>query len=145
MAVEILRRLKRSRVVWERVSYLVKNHLRYTQSPKMRLSTLKRFLREDGIEELLELCRIDSLSANGDLQYYNFCKQKISELKKEEIHPEPLLKGRDLVAMGFSPGPIFQKILKEVEEAQLDGEISSRDHAEEWVLKQYGNPRKNRS
>ncbi len=86
----------------------------------MRLSTLKRFLREDGIEELLELCRIDSLSANGDLQYYNFCKQKINELKKEEIHPEPLLKGRDLVAMGFSPGPIFQKILKEVVEAQLD-------------------------
>ncbi len=145
MAVEILRRLKRSRVVWERVSYLVKNHLRYTQSPKMRLSTLKRFLREDGIEELLELCRIDSLSANGDLQYYNFCKQKMSELKKEEIHPEPLLKGRDLIAMGFSPGPLFQKILKEVEEAQLDGEISSRDHAEEWVLKQYGNPRENRS
>ena len=62
-----------------------------------------------------------------------------------EIHPEPLLKGRDLVAMGFSPGPIFQKILKEVEEAHLDGEISRKDHAKEWVLKLYGNPRENRS
>ena len=145
MAVEILRRLKRSRAVWERVTYLVRNHLRYTQSPKMRLSTLKRFLREDGIEELLELCRIDSLSSNGDLRYYTFCMQKMSELKKEEIHPAPLLRGRDLIAMGFSPGPIFQEILKEVEEAQLNGEISSRTHAVEWVLKKYGNPKAKRS
>jgi tRNA nucleotidyltransferase (CCA-adding enzyme) len=145
MAVEILRRLKRSRAVWERVTYLVRNHLRYTQSPKMRLSTLKRFLREDGIEELLELCRIDSLSANGDLQYYTFCMQKLTELKKEEIRPDPLLRGRDLIAMGFSPGPSFQEILKEVEEAQLNGEISSRNHAAEWVLKKYGNPRDKRS
>jgi len=145
MAVEILRRLKRSRAVWERVTYLVKNHLRYTQSPKMRLSTLKRFLREDGIEELLELCRIDSVSANGDLQYYNFCIQKMAELKKEEIHPDPLLRGRDLIEMGFSPGPIFQEILKEVEEAQLNGDIPSRKDAAEWVFMKYGNPRDKRS
>lgn len=137
MAVEILKRLKRSRSVWERVAYLVKNHLRHTQAPKMRLSTLKRFLGEEGIDELLELTRIDALSANGDLQYYLFCKQKMAELKKEEIHPEPLLRGRDLVAMGFSPGPLFQEILKDVEEAQLEGEISTREGAVEWVSKQY--------
>ena len=45
MATEILRRLKRSRAVAERVAWLVRYHLRYTQAPKMRLSTLKRFLR----------------------------------------------------------------------------------------------------
>ncbi|HEY2917382.1 MAG TPA: CCA tRNA nucleotidyltransferase, partial [Candidatus Binatia bacterium] len=75
MAEEILKRLKRARAVSERVSYLVRNHLRHVQAPQMRLSTLKRFLREDGIEELLELARIDALSSNGDLQYYQFCKE----------------------------------------------------------------------
>ena len=137
MAVEILKRLKRSRAVWERVAYLVKNHLRHTQAPKMRLSTLKRFLGEEGIEELLELARIDALSANGDLQYYHFCKQKMTELKDEEIHPEPLLRGRDLIAMGFSPGPLFHNILKEVEEAQLEGEIRTKEQAMEWVARKY--------
>ncbi len=137
MAEEVLKRLKRSRAVWERVAYLVRNHLRHTQAPKMRLSTLKRFLGEEGIEELLELVRLDALSANGDLQYYQFCRQKMAELKKEEIHPEPLLRGRDLIAMGFSPGPLFQNILKEVEEAQLNGEISTKEQAVEWVIKQY--------
>ena len=137
MAEEVLKRLKRSRATWERVAYLVRNHLRHVQAPQMRLSTLKRFLGEDGIDELLELTRIDALSANGDLQHYRFCKQKLTELEEEEIHPEPLLRGRDLIAMGFSPGPNFQTILKQVEEAQLGGELSSREEAMEWVNKHY--------
>jgi poly(A) polymerase len=138
MAVEILRRLKRSRTTWERVAYLVRNHLRHTQAPHMRLSTLKRFLGEDGIDELLKLTRIDALSANGDLQYYRFCAQKLGELKQEEIHPEPLLRGRDLIEMGFTPGPMFQRILKQVEEAQLGGELRDREQAREWVNRNYG-------
>ncbi|MBI2360641.1 MAG: CCA tRNA nucleotidyltransferase [Deltaproteobacteria bacterium] len=137
MAVEILRRLRRSRAVWERVAYLVRNHLRHTQAEKMRLSTLKRFLGEEGIEELLDLARIDALCANGDLQYYFFCKRRLAEFKKEEIHPEPLLRGRDLIALGFAPGPIFQKILREVEEAQLEGEIGSQEEALAWVTARY--------
>jgi poly(A) polymerase len=139
MAEEVLKRLKRSRATRERVAYLVRNHLRHLQAPQMRLSTLKRFLGEDGIEELLELTRIDALSANGDLQHYRFCIEKLAELKAEEIHPEPLLRGRDLIAMGFSPGPHFHEILKQVEEAQLGGELLSREQAMAWVEKNYGN------
>jgi poly(A) polymerase len=138
MAVEILKRLKRSRASWERVAYLVRNHLRHTQAPAMRLSTLKRFLGEPGIDELLELTRIDALSSNGDLQYYRFCVEKAAELKREEIHPEPLLRGRDLIEMGFVPGPIFHDILAQVEEAQLGGDLSSREEALEWVKHNYG-------
>jgi putative nucleotidyltransferase with HDIG domain len=139
MAEQVLKRLKRSRATRERVAYLVRNHLRHLQAPQMRLSTLKRFLGEDGIDELLELTRIDALSANGDLQHYRFCMEKLTELKAEEIHPEPLLRGRDLIAMGFSPGPNFHKILKQVEEAQLGGELSSREQAMAWVKKHYSN------
>lgn len=137
IAVEILKRLKRSRAVWERAAYLVKSHLRHTQAPKMRLSTLKRFLGEEGIEELLELVRIDALSANGDLQYYDFCRRKMAELKAEQIHPEPLLRGRELIEMGFTPGPLFQKILHQVEEAQLEGELRTKEQAMAWVMKHY--------
>ena len=138
IAQEVLKRLKRSRATRERVGYLVRNHLRHTQAPKMRLSTLKRFLGEEGIDELLELTRIDALSANGDLQYYLFCKQKLAEFKTEEIHPEPLVRGRDLIEMGLTPGPIFQEILKQVEEQQLSGELDSREAAIHWIRKHYG-------
>src|SRR5262249_1897178 len=139
MGEEVLKRLKRRRATRERVAYLVRNHLRHMQAPQMRLSTLKRFLGEEGIEELLELTRIDALSASGDLQYYEFCKQKLAALKEEEIHPEPLLRGRELIAMGFTPGPIFQQILKQVEEKQLGGELGSCEEAMDWVSKNYRN------
>lgn len=138
MAEEILKRLKRARAVSERVSYLVRNHLRHVQAPQMRLSTLKRFLREDGIEELLELARIDALSSNGDLEYYRFCKERLGELKDEEIRPAPLVRGDDLIALGLTPGPIFADILRQVEDAQLGGELTSREAALEWIQRHYG-------
>jgi poly(A) polymerase len=137
MAEEILKRLKRSRAVGERVSYLVRNHLRHVQAPHMRLSTLKRFLREDGIDELLELTRIDALSSNGDLGYYLFCKERLVSLKEEEIRPAPLLRGDDLIALGYKPGPLFAKILREVEDQQLGGELYSREEALDWVKRNY--------
>ena len=137
MAEEVLKRLKRGRAVWERVSYLTRNHLRHVQAPQMRLSTLKRFLREDGIDELLELARIDALSSNGDLQYYQFCKKRLAELKVEEIRPAPLVRGDDLIAIGFKPGPVFADILRQVEDAQLGGEITSREEALEWIQRHY--------
>jgi poly(A) polymerase len=137
MAIAILKRLKRSRTVWERVAYLVKNHLRHTQAPNMRISTLKRFLGEEGIEDLLELTRLDALASNGDLQYYNFCRQKLADLKREEIHPPALISGKDLIALGFAPGPLFHEILDRVKEAQLEGDLQSRAQAIDWVERQY--------
>ncbi|MGH7809790.1 MAG: CCA tRNA nucleotidyltransferase [Candidatus Binatia bacterium] len=138
MAEDIIKRLKRGRAVWERVAYLVRNHLRHVQAPQMRLSTLKRFLREDGIEELLELVRIDALSSNGDLQYYDYCQRRRGELKEDEIRPAPLLRGDDLIQMGFKPGPLFAEILRQVEDAQLGGELRDRQEAREWVTKHFG-------
>ncbi len=138
MAEGILKRFKRSRAVWERVAYLVRNHLRHVQAPHMRLSTLKRFLRQDGIEELLELARIDALSANGDLQYYRFCETRRAELKDDEVRPAPLVRGDDLIQLGFKPGPLFGQILRQVEDAQLGGQLRGREEALEWVKRHFG-------
>ncbi len=137
MAVQILQRLKRSRAVAERVAWLVRYHLRYTQAPKMRLSTLKRFLADDGILELLELCRIDALSSNGDLGYYDFCQRKLAELGEQEVKPAPLLRGRDLIRLGHLPGPSFSAMLRAVEEAQLEGELTTPAEAVDWVRERY--------
>jgi hypothetical protein len=138
MAEDILKRLKRGRSVWERVGYLVRNHLRHVQAPQMRLSTLKRFLREDGIDELLELARIDALSSNGDLRYYRFCQERRAALDENEIHPAALVRGGDLIDLGFTPGPLFSEILHQIEDQQLSGEITGREQALEWIKKNYG-------
>ncbi|MGE0825318.1 MAG: CCA tRNA nucleotidyltransferase [Candidatus Binatia bacterium] len=137
LAVDICQRLKRSRETWERVAYLVKNHLRLLSAPEMRTATLKRFLREEGIEELLELSRLDALSSSSDLRPYEFCRQKLAELGPEQIAPPRLLTGRDLMALGLPPGPRFKEILQAVEDAQLEGQLHTHEEALVWVTQQY--------
>ena len=137
MAIAICQRLKRSRAVWERVAYLVRNHLRLVNAPSMRKATLKRFLREDGIEELLELARIDALGASGDLTCYDFCRAQLAALSAAEMHPPPLLNGRDLIGLGHRPGPHFSTILGAVEEQQLEGALATRADALAWVERHF--------
>ncbi|MGH7804913.1 MAG: HD domain-containing protein, partial [Candidatus Binatia bacterium] len=137
LAEEICRRLRRSNAVAEKVSWLVKNHLRAVNAPQMRVSTLKRFLREPWIDELLELCAIDASAASGDLQYVDFCRGKLAELAVEEIAPPPLVSGRDLIELGHRPGPRFKEILHAVEEAQLEGALADRDQALAFVREKF--------
>ena len=133
MAAEICARLRRSRAVTERVEFLVAQHLRHCSAPDMRPATLKRFLRQDGIDELLELTRIDGLSSNGDLAYYEFFRNALADMGEERARPVPLLDGNDLIELGMEPGPLFGMILRAVEDQQLDGTLTTRDQALEFV------------
>jgi len=133
MSAEICARLRRSRAVTERVEFLVAQHLRHCAAREMRPATLKRFLRQEGIAELLELTRIDALSSNGDLGHYEFCRNAWAELSAERARPLPLVDGNDLIDLGLEPGPLFGLILEAVEDAQLDGHLTTRDQALEFV------------
>jgi poly(A) polymerase len=133
MAGDICARLRRSRAVSERVQFLVEQHLRHCSAPDMRPATLKRFLRQDGIDELLELTRIDGLSSNGDLAYYEFFRNALAELGAERARPVPLIDGNDLIELGLEPGPLFGMILEAVEDQQLEGALTTRDQALDFV------------
>ena len=137
IAVEICRRLRRSNAVADRVEFLVAQHLRPVSAPDMRASTLKKFLRQDGIEELLELLRIDSLSSSGNLDAWEFCRQALASLPPEVIRPKPLITGQDLIAMGCEPGPLFGRVLRAVEDAQLNGELIDAEQARAFAAEQW--------
>jgi len=127
LALRICRRLRYSNAWAERVAFLVAQHLRHCAASEMKPATLKRFLRQDGIGELLELARIDALSSNGDLSHYRFCMEKLAELPPRELRPERLVTGHDLIALGHTPGPEFADVLRAIEDAQLAGVISTRE------------------
>jgi putative nucleotidyltransferase with HDIG domain len=140
VAATIMRRIRRSRFVQDRVAYLVRNHLRLCMAPRMRPSTLKRMLAEDGFGELLELGRLDALASSSYLGFHHFCARALAELGHEEIRPPRLVSGDDLIAMGFAPGPQFKTILQDVEDQQLDGALGSRDEAIDYVRQRYAPP-----
>jgi poly(A) polymerase len=62
----------------------------------------------------------------------------LAELGPEEIRPKRLLTGDDLIAKGYRPGPLFSKILTQLEDAQLEGTIKTRDEALEWLRREFG-------
>ena len=141
IADDILRRLHFSNRIRERVLDHVRLHLHFLDAQKMRQSKLKRFLRQDGFEELLELHRLDSLASKGDLEAYEFCKARFRELEatapEDGLRPEPLLRGQDLITLGLQPGPDFKRILTALEDAQLEGQVTTRHEAEDLVRREF--------
>jgi poly(A) polymerase len=53
----------------------------------------------------------------------------LEELQEEEIKPEPLITGNDLIAMGLKPGPIFSEILDAIKDDQLEQKITTKEEA----------------
>jgi len=137
MAAEIMRRLRRSRAVQDRVAYLVRDHLRICMATRMRPATLKRMIAEDGFAELLELSRLDALASSSYLGFYSLCRHAIARMGEHEIRPPRLIGGDDLIAMGFRPGPGFKQILTEVEDHHLDGALTTREEALLYVREHY--------
>ncbi|MFB3916474.1 MAG: CCA tRNA nucleotidyltransferase [Terriglobales bacterium] len=133
MAREICRRLRMSNDDTEQILALVANHMRFADVNKMKTSTLKRFMRLPRFEEHLELHRIDCLGSHGDLTLYDYVRRKFESTPREEIRPAPLITGHDLISAGLRPGPQFKDVLAAVEDAQLEGTISSKAEALQFV------------
>ncbi|MGH9733727.1 MAG: CCA tRNA nucleotidyltransferase [Candidatus Acidiferrales bacterium] len=129
MAIEICRRLRFSNEDVDQIAALVANHLRFKDVPQMKPSTLKRFVRLNRFDEHMELHRLDCLSSHRNLENYDFMRRFLADTKPEEVRPPRILSGNDLKELGFRPGPHFKEILDAVEEAQLNGKISTRQEA----------------
>ncbi len=140
MTVKIMRRLRFSNDDTDQAESLVRDHLRFMQVQEMKNSTLKRFLRQKRFDEHLELHRLDCLSSHGKMGNHEFVTQKLEEFSREELRPEPLLTGADLIAAGYTPGPEFRHILNAVESAQLELVIHDSQQALEFVCSRYALP-----
>jgi len=140
MATGILNRLRFSNDQIRQITALVANHMRFKDAPRMKVSTLKRFLRLENFPEHLELHRLDCVSSHGHLDNYHLLQQKMEELPQEELKPLPLITGDQLITAGYQPGPAFARILASVEDAQLEAKIQSAEEAMAMVLAQFRIP-----
>jgi tRNA nucleotidyltransferase/poly(A) polymerase len=140
IARDILNRLRFSNDDVEQILALIGNHMRFSHVHEMRESTLKRVLRMNLFEEHLELHRLDCESSHGNLDNYAFAKTKYEQSPVEVLRPERLLTGRDLIELGYHPGPDFARMLEAVEDAQLESRIRSKEEAVELVQSAFGPP-----
>ena len=138
MGREICHRLRIPNQITEEVVDLIQHHLRFIHVQEMRESTLKRFLRKENFDKHLELHRLDCLGSHGDLTSYDFCRRKLEQFTLEALRPPAILTGNDLIELGLAPGPLFSEILRSVEDLQLEGTITSRQKALDWVREKWG-------
>ena len=138
IAAEICRRFRFSNDETRQILALVDNHMRFADAPRMKASTLKRFFRLDNFHEHLALHRMDCMAAHRHLDIYSFVRERYESLPVEEVRPAPLLTGRELIAAGFQPGPAFKEMLQTIEDAQLEGVITTPDQALSLVREKFG-------
>jgi poly(A) polymerase len=138
LAEMICERLRFSNQDREQILALIANHMRFKDVSRMRASTLKRFIGLPQFDEHLALHRLDCLSSHRNLDAYDFVRRTLEETPAEEMRPAKLLTGNDLQSLGYQPGPLFSKILRSLEDAQLEGLVRGRDEAIAFVAQHYG-------
>ena len=133
MSEEILRRLRYPNDVIDRVTGAVNRHMDFMHVQDMRKAKLRRFIGRDHFEDELALHRVDCLGCHGMLDNWHFVRAEIEALANEPPVPPRLLTGQHLLDRGFTAGPRMGKILRQAQDLQLDGTLTSTEDALAWL------------
>ncbi|MGP8153123.1 MAG: CCA tRNA nucleotidyltransferase [Smithella sp.] len=134
IADDIMQRLRFSRIQRETALNLIRQHMVFMNTQKMRPGRLKRFLRMPDFDLHMELHRLDCIASHGMLDNYEFCRGQLQSLAVDDLHPPRLLTGDDLISLGFTRGKIIGEILNALEDEQLEGKITTPQEAQDFVL-----------
>ncbi len=137
LAEGICTRLRFSNADRKHIVALVGNHMKFMSVREMRPARLRKFVDQPGFADHLELHRVDCLSSHGRLENHEFALAAFRTMEREEAPLRKILTGRDLIAAGYPPGPLFGEILAAVEERRLDGDISDQAGALRFVRERF--------
>ncbi len=150
MCVPFLRSLKFSKKQIEYISCMIKNHIypsNVVAAPDLNEKVMMRYLRkmENNVIDNIVLAKADRLSARGEAITEEIINNNLNGLdkllnfyleKRETIKPLPkLLSGYEVMELkGIKQSPELGNIIKALNEAQLNGEINTKEEAIEFVL-----------
>ena len=126
-AEELLKRLKFSNDQIEQIVFAVRNHMKLHSVSEMNKSTLRRLVAETHFDTLKKVSTADVAGSNKDFSEIELLERKVQEFNAEPKLPDPIVKGKDLIALGLKPGPMFKEILQKVMDAQLEGLVTNFD------------------
>lgn len=124
-APTIGRRLRFANKEIDRTTWLLANRTLVVQASDLPWPELQRLLTHEGATELLALHEA-IVGPNDPALVY--CRERLA-WPAERLNPIPLADGSDLIRHGLPPGPQFARLLEQIRDAQLNGEIRSRDEA----------------
>jgi tRNA nucleotidyltransferase (CCA-adding enzyme) len=119
--------------VRQQVLGMVAHHLKplsfFKADPPAGDGAFRRLAQKVDLELLARLALSDCTGRGGshDCSGIEWFLQRARELGVQHAPPEPIVKGRHLLALGLQPGPRIGEILRQVYERQLDGTIVTLD------------------
>ncbi len=137
ISATLLRRLRRSAALVDAVVALVRGHMRFTALADMREAKRRRTLRDPLFALHLELHRLDCQASHRKLDVYAYARRAWEQEQARPEPAEPLLRGQDLIDMGYAPGPRFARILEAVEDARLEDRVRTADEARAFVRQRF--------
>jgi tRNA nucleotidyltransferase (CCA-adding enzyme) len=123
------------------VSHLMPFHF---YKDKASLTSIRRLSSRVDLLALTRVARADFLGrttpdaiACKDSREIPNCKwfsEQILAMQEIDSTPKPLVMGRDLIALGFAPGPDMGLLLKNAFHAQMDKSFFDKDGGIQWIL-----------
>jgi tRNA nucleotidyltransferase (CCA-adding enzyme) len=115
---------------------LVAQHLKpgqlYDERDRVGDGAIRRLARKCEPDLLYRVAKADCLGRRPGVfepVAMEWFRERVRQLDVAVRPPEPLLKGRDLLAVGMAPGPEIGRVLQAVYEKQLDGAVTTLDEA----------------
>lgn len=149
MVVPLLRELKFSKKQIEYISCMIKNHIypsNVIAAPVLNEKVMMRYIRKmsENVVDNIILAKADRLSARGvDIteEIVNANLNGLNKLlqfyldKKDTLKPLPkLLDGQEIMKiLDIKPSPKLGEIIDALKEAQLNGDISTKEDAIKYV------------
>ncbi len=129
----VCQRLKLSNQETKMIDWLVSHRDVFDDFHEWSLADKKRLVVKESFAELLQLERTATMVNQKSLEPPEVVDKFLSETPPERICPPELLDGRQLIELGYKPGPQFQVWLNAVRTAQLNEEITTTGEAIETV------------
>ena len=129
LAEDIGKRLKLSNREIYHAAWLLRHRESLHDAGQLSAAQLKRVLAQPHATDLLRLIRASDEANDRTPADAAFCEAFLRTTSAIELDPLPLISGGELIRAGLIPGPRFKEILESVRDAQLNGEITTTEHA----------------
>jgi poly(A) polymerase len=138
MTLEIMNRLRFPKANSAVVKTCVRHHMQLKDAQQMRPATLRKLFLRPTFPVELTLHRLDSLASTGKLENFEFLESKLAEFQDQPELQKPLVDGGDLIALGQAPGAELGRLLSDIRNRQLAGELTTREQALAWAREVLG-------
>ena len=140
LAADLLQRLQCKKKRIEKIDWIIRHHMMMDRFFEMNDERKSHWYYHPWFTELLQLFWLDIAGTrpSGYDLYERIIKDYNAFLDAHPLPPRPLLSGEDVMdALGIQPGEKVGEIMKELYDAQIRKEITTKKEAESFIQSRF--------